>query len=72
MWLVRELARRHSSELHAFEELIADGAVLSNAIDYVDWSEPDVLLDRCTYCGGDDSDGWVRLRRSGELAARGT
>lgn len=67
MWLIRELARRPSPERHDFEELVADGEVLSNAVNRVDWSEPEVLLSRCTYCGGDDSDGWVSPRRSGEL-----
>ncbi len=68
MWIVRELDRRPSREMHGFEELIADGEVLSNAVNHVDWSEPEVLLNRCTHCGGDDvSDGWVVLRASGEL-----
>lgn len=68
MWLVRELARRPSPERHDFVELLADGEVLSNAVNHVDWAEPQVLLSRCTYCRGDDvADGWVELRRSGEL-----
>ncbi len=67
MWLVRELGRRQSPELNAFQELVADGEVLSNAVNHVDWSESEVLLNRCTYCGGDDADGWVAPRRSGDL-----
>lgn len=67
MWPIDAIHRSNwSIDRLQTEQLVSGSVQLTDSVNLCDWSEEELHLFRCQYCGGDDrSGGWVSLRRSG-------